>query len=78
MLSAPGPVTGLNFTIISTTIIQVVWKGPRVTNGVIISYSIIVTTSTETVFQGTVPGNQNNVLVTNLSKYIHTYNVYPD
>ena len=60
---------GLNFTKISATIIQVVWRRPQITNGDILSYSIIVTTSIGPVFQRTISGNQSNVLVTNLSMY---------
>lgn len=73
MLLVPGPVTGLNFTKISATVIQVVWRRPQDNNGMILSYSIIVKRSTQTVFQTIVPGDRNNVLVTNLSKrpYIH-------
>ena len=65
----PGPVTGLNFTKISATIIQAVWSRPQVTNGMIVSYSVLVKTNTETVFQRIVSGDQNNILVTNLSKH---------
>ena len=74
-LLVPGPVTGLNFTKISATIIQVLWRRPQSTNGVILSYSIVMTTSTGPVFQRMVPGDQNNVLVTNLSMYACTFNV---
>ena len=67
----PGPVTGLNFTKISTSIIQVVWNRPQITNGIIVSYSVIIKTNIETVFQRTVLGDQNNVLVTNLGEQSH-------
>lgn len=60
---------GLNFTKISATIIQVIWRRPQITNGDILSYSIVVTTSTGPVSQTTISGDQNNVLVTNLSMY---------
>ena len=60
---------GLNFTKISATIIQIIWRRPQITNGDILSYSIVVTTSTGPVYQRTIFGDQNNVLVTNLSMY---------
>lgn len=60
---------GLNFTKISATIIQIIWRRPQITNGDILSYSIVVITSTGPVYQRTIFGNQNNVLVTNLSMY---------
>ena len=68
MPSVPGSVTGLNFIKISATVIQVVWRRPQNISGRILSYSVIVKRSTLTVFQTTVPGDRNNVLVTNLSK----------
>lgn len=63
--------TGLDFTKISASIIQVVWNRPQITNGIIVSYSVIIKTNIETVFQGTVLGDQNNVLVTNLGEQSH-------
>ena len=63
--------TGLDFTKISASIIQVVWSRPQITNGIIVSYSVIIKTNIETVFQRTVLGDQNNVLVTNLGEQSH-------
>ena len=66
--TVPGPVTGLSFTKISATVLQTSWSEPEPTNGVIQVYSVQVETITNSIFQASVPGDQNSILVPNLSK----------
>ena len=68
-MAVPGPVTGLNFTKISATILQISWSEPVVTNGVILLYSIQVESVMGSIFQTSVSGDQKSLLTTNLSKY---------
>ncbi len=64
----PGPVTALSFTKISATVLQISWSEPEPTNGAIQVYSIQVETSTDSIFQASIPGDQNSIVVPNLSK----------
>lgn len=64
----PGPVSGLSFTKISATVLQISWSEPEQTNGAIQVYSMQVETSTDSVFQANIPRDQNSILVPNLGK----------
>ena len=66
--TVPGPVTGLSFTKISATVLQISWSEPEPTNGVIQVYSVQVETITNSIFQANIPGDQNSILVPNLSE----------
>ena len=66
--TVPGPVAGLSFTKISATVLQISWSEPEPTNGAIQGYSVQVETITDSVFQASIPGDQNSILVPNLSK----------
>ena len=68
--TVPGQVTGLSFTKISATVLQISWSEPQPTNGGIQIYSVQVETTTDTVFQASIPGDQISILVTNLSKLL--------
>lgn len=64
----PGPVSGLTFTKLSATVLQITWTSPEVTNGAIQVYSVLVEGLASSVFQQDVPGEQRTALVPNLSK----------
>ena len=64
----PGPIVGLTFTSISATVLQISWRAPEETNGEIQSYFVLLETSTATIFQESVVGEQRIALVPNLSK----------
>ena len=66
----PGPVTGLGLTSISSSVLEVRWNSPEVTNGVIVSYSIKVEIQSGIVFDEHVPKERKAVLITGLSKII--------
>ena len=62
----PGPVTELTMIPISSTVLQVSWEFPNITNGEIKSYSVVVYTHAETKLNITV--THTTVLVSNLGK----------
>ena len=57
------------FAKISASILQILWSRPQEsTPGRIQQYLVSVETRAESVFQDSVPGQQNTVLISNLSK----------
>ena len=67
----PGPVVGLTLTSISATVLQISWRAPEETNGEIQSYFVLLETSTASIFQESVVGEQRIALVSNLSKSLY-------
>jgi len=68
----PGPVRNLTVTTLSSTLLQVSWATPEVTNGAVQSYSVIVqrqTLAAVTVFSASVLPGLQTIVVSGLSKW---------
>ena len=68
IILVPGPVVGLTLTSISATVLQISWRAPEETSGAIQSYLVLLETSTATIFQESVVGEQRIAVVPNLSE----------
>ena len=64
----PGPIENLRFIKISSSVLQVMWNSPRVTNGVIQSYLVQVERYDGLIFSNSFQGQQTSALVPNLCK----------
>ena len=65
--SVPGPVSNLKFSFTNSTSLEITWEAPVETNGVIISYKVVVKVSTGVVLDMNVLSDQElSVPVANL------------
>ena len=55
---------GLMFSSISATVLEITWTTPQVTNGVVLSYSVLIDTHADFFYQKNFTGDQRSVLVT--------------
>lgn len=74
-LLVPGPVEGLMFTKISTSVLQILWSSPESNPGRIQQYLVLVETRDGSVLQESVPGTQTTILIANLSE-VYGFNNY--
>lgn len=68
--AVPGPIENLRFIKISTSVLQVQWNSPQVTNGVIQSYLVQVERYDGLIFSNSFEGQQTSALVPNLCKCV--------
>lgn len=70
VLTVPGVVTGLTLTSVSASTLNVSWGQPDITNGLLLSYTVVVRTRNGTIFLTSVAADsQLSIFVNNLSEF---------